>query len=88
MTRLTREQLEKERNERAGCVVLRYSRMGVLVALYRSAEASCDPDEQPWLAVCEEHFSTLGCATRRLGEASLTCSREWCEPCWEDWNEV
>lgn len=68
--------------ERAGCVILRKTRGGVRVGLYRSADAGmeCEPDEA-WATVCEDHGSIATHRTRTLAEAWLSHPEEWCEDC-------
>ena len=71
--------------ERAGCVLLRTTRSGRTVGLYRSVEAGIetDPDHR-WSTVCEVHGGVVCHATRRNAELSLSHPEEWCPDCQDE----
>lgn len=78
---LSRADLDLLAAWRGGCEVLRYTRAGVLVGLYRTADASLDTDAGAWTTMCEEHSTLVGHATRRDAEAHLSAPDGWCDYC-------
>jgi len=83
---VNRVELDRERHERAGCVVLRYTRKGRrLVGLYRSLEAGIESDPAtPWSNVCDAHSGVTCFETRKAAEACLSTPEEWCPMCQEE----
>ena len=70
--------------ERDGCLVLRTTRKGVPVGLYRSREAGIESDpEYPYTTVCEAHNTCVCHETRRAAEQSLAHPESWCDECRE-----
>ena len=68
--------------ERSGCLVLRTTRRGVRVGLYRSLEAGIESDPAtPYTTVCEDHNTCVCHGTRRSAEASLAYPESWCDQC-------
>lgn len=74
--------LQQEQRERAGCVQLRRSRAaGVVVGVYRAADAGLDPDGGAWVTVCEEHHTIVNHDTRMLALSWAPRPDEWCDGC-------
>ena len=80
-TRMTRHQLDRARDLRAGCVYLAYSqRTGALRGVYRAEEAGIDGEG--WATVCEDHGTLVLSDTRALALASDT--DDFCDDCREE----
>jgi hypothetical protein len=70
--------------ERSGCLVLRTTRKGIHVGLYRSREAGIESDpEYPYTTVCEDHNTCVCHETRRSAEQCLSHPEMWCDDCRE-----
>lgn len=83
--RAVRDALDKEMKSRAGCVALRRARTtGVLVGLYKSAEAGMESGEGcEWSTVCEDHGGVVGHSLRTLADRHLSHPESWCPTCQE-----
>lgn len=78
----TRAELDAEAAQRGGCVLLRRTRRGILVGLYRSDDAGMESDPAtPWSTVCEAHGAIVCHASRRDAAASLPHPDGWCDDC-------
>lgn len=77
--------LKAEAAKRKGCVRLSYAKKsGLLVGLYKAAEAGIENDpETPWATVCEEHGGVVCHATRKIAEAWMATPETWCPTCQE-----
>lgn len=76
--RATRRQLDREQNERTGCVALAYSRRsGALRGVYRAREQGIEGEG--WATICEDHSALVISETRALAMASDT--PDFCDDC-------
>jgi hypothetical protein len=66
-----------------GLVVTRRSRAtGLLVSVYRGAEAGIEDDPAlPYVTVCEAHGSAVCHSSKRLAVSWLAEPQTWCEQC-------
>lgn len=80
---LSRAELDRLVDSRAGCRQLRYThKTGALVGLYQAAESGLEMDpETPWATVCEDHSNLVCHETRLQAERCLGYPHEWCEDC-------
>lgn len=75
---MTRAELDRERDERAGCVYLARSvRTRALRGVYRAREAEID--DRGWATVCEDHGTLILSDTRAL--ALATDTDDFCDDC-------
>lgn len=77
----TAAELEAERDSRAGCRILRRTRAGLLVGLYRNDEANLDADGGPWSVVCEGHGGIVCLDTLEIARSWLSHPEDWCPDC-------
>jgi len=81
-TRLTRSALATEREDRAGCVSLSYSRRtGALRGVYRAADQDLDTDSGKWATICEDHGTI--CQHGSQAAARATDTDDFCDECRE-----
>lgn len=79
--RLTRAQLDTEKQIRPGCRYLGYARVsGALVGVYVARDAWLDDTDGPYAVVCETHGRIVNVHTLRAALAAVPIC-DWCEQC-------
>lgn len=70
-------------SERAGCVLLRKTRAGIVVGVYNTAEAGLDSTEGAWACVCETHGGIVNFNTKTGAKSWVSHPEDWCPDCQE-----
>lgn len=76
--------LKKEQQKRAGCRVLRRTRQGIMVGLYKASETDLDAEAGAWALICETHSGICYFDTREKAQSYFSYPNDWCPDCQEN----